>query len=596
MDWRVDTKKVIASVKRVRVAFGLLLIVLAIFLVRLFYVQVINFGHYRQAAAADQVKKYEIPATRGIILAHQGSSVVPIVLNNQLYTIYADPVYVKDANKVAAAVAQDLGGKPADYVGELTAKNTRYVVLKKRVEKSAKDKLLAKKIPGIGAQAQDYRTYPNGSMAAQLLGFVDDSGKGQYGLEQALNKELAGTPGRVKAVTDINGVPLAASPDNVSIQPKDGSNVTLTIDTGMQQAMEATLKKEYKATRSQGLSAVIIDANNGHVKAMANYPSYNPADYQNVKDIGVFKNGAVDHAIEPGSSMKILTAAAALDQGVVTPTTSFYDPAHWIVDGFNITDIEEDGGAREQNVQSILSLSLNTGATWELMQMGEPGGTTINAKGIKAWHEYMASHFLFGEPTGIEQGYESAGFVPPADMSNPSIKLRYANTSFGQGVQITALQEAAAVASVVNGGTYYQPTLVSSITNPADGRVDVNQLKIKEKDVVSASVSRDMVPLLQNVVKKYHSEGFNFLNFSQNYMVGGKTGTAQVAKPTGGYYKDIYNGTYAGFVGGNKPEYVIVVFNIKPGVSGYAGSFAAMPVFADLAHMLIDKGYVSPKD
>jgi cell division protein FtsI/penicillin-binding protein 2 len=230
-----------------------------------------------------------------------------------------------------------------------------------------------------------------------------------------------------------------------------------------------------------------------------------------------------------------------------------------------------------------------------LMQMSDPGGTHITQKGIETWHDYMVNHFRLGAATGIEQGYESPGLVPPANMNNPAIQLQFANTAFGQGVQMTALQLGAAFSSVVNGGTYYRPTLVAQTVDPNSGKAMVNQPKVLEKKVVSANVTQEMIPLLENVVTAYLHEGYGFMNFSPDFMVGGKTGTAQVAKPTGGYYDTIYNGTYVGFVGGDKPQYVIVVFNIKPNVPGYAGALGGQPVFADIAHMLLDDGYVTPK-
>jgi cell division protein FtsI/penicillin-binding protein 2 len=463
--------------------------------------------------------------------------------------------------------------------------------LAKKLSAEQSDRLLALKTPGLGTQGQDYRTYPQGSTASQLLGFVDNDGRGQYGLEQALNKELEGKPGQVKAVTDVNGVPLAASKGNIQTLPTSGDSVVATLDLSMQVQMEQTLKREYEKTKSHGLSAVIMDPNTGQVKAMANYPAYDPTNYQNVTNPSLFQNAAVTNAIEPGSIMKTLTTSAALDQGVVQPDTSFYDPAHWVVDGFNITDIEQDGGARQQNIASILSLSLNTGATWMLMQMG---GGQINQKAISAWHNYMVNDFRLGQATNIEQGYESVGYVPPADMSNPSVDLTYANTSFGQGVQVTALQMGAALSSVLNGGTYYQPTLVDQ-TVGADGKVTINQPKVVQTHTIKSSTGTKLIPLLENVVTTYFHEGFNYMSFPSSYIVGGKTGTAQIAQPTGGYYADKYNGTYIGFVGGDKPQYVIVVFNIDPTVNGYAGANAGQPVFADLAHMLIDGSFVAPK-
>jgi cell division protein FtsI/penicillin-binding protein 2 len=588
-----DKSAALMPLKRIRVWYTLIILIIAVFGLRLFYLQIIRYDHYKTAALSDQLKQYEIPAARGIISAYDGDAAVPIVLNQTLYTIYADPAFIKHPDKVASTLADVLGGQPSDYADKLTRKGSRYVILAKKVSKATKAKLLKYEYAGLGAQEQSYRVYPQGSLASQLLGFVNSENKGVYGIEQALNTTLTGTPGRLKAITDVHGVPLAASEGNVSVPAVAGKKVQLTIDLGMQKQMENILKDQYKKTHSEGLSAVIIEPNTGRIKAMANYPTYDPSHSADVKDLGLFQNNVVTRAIEPGSTMKPFTAAAAIDQGAVTPTTTFYDPSHWLVNGYNITDIEEDGGAREQSVKSTLTLSLNTGATWLLMRMGG-SNDTVKQKGIQAWHDYMVKHYRFGKDTNIEQGYESAGYVPPADKSRPALELTYANTSFGQGVQTTALQMAGALSSVLNGGTYYQPTLIHGYTD-ASGQTMTNKPKVLNSGVVKRSTSKALAPLMQAVVERYRSVGFSYLKFPDNYIVGGKTGTAQVAQPGGGYYKDKFNGTYMGFVGGNTPQYVIVVYNIKPNVPGYAGSLGGQPVFADLAHMLIDNGYVTPR-
>ncbi|HEY8999311.1 MAG TPA: penicillin-binding protein 2 [Candidatus Saccharimonadales bacterium] len=583
------------TIARSRVLFTLLVLVVSIFVVKLFYMQVIRYSYYHTAALSDQLAQHEIPATRGLIEAHQGNSIVPIVLNQTLYTMYADPTMIKNVSQVAGTLASVLGGNEATFAAKLQTKNTRYVVLAQKVTQVQETALLKPKYPGLGGLAQDYRTYPDGSLASQLLGFVNNNGKGEYGIEQYLNGTLAGTPGELKAVTDINGVPLAADSSNTLVAPKDGSNVVLSINMGMQEQMEQILQSEYQKTKSQGISAIIMDPSTGKIASMANYPTYDPSNYSSVSDPTLFQNAAVTNAIEPGSTMKTLTTSAALDTGSITPNETFFDPAHWVVDNFNITDIEQDGGARQQSIASILALSLNTGATWELMQMSQLGGTTINDKGIQTWHDYMVNHYRLGQETGIEQGYEETGYVPPANMSSPAISLTYAETSFGQGVTLTAVQLASALSSVLNGGTYYQPSLVDE-TISADGKTTTDAPKVLEKNVVSSKVGPELVPLMQNVVTTYLHEGFGFMNFPSNFLVGGKTGTAQIAQPGGGYYANLYNGTYVGFVGGtvNKPQYVIVVYNIKPNVTGYAGSYGGQPVFADLAHMLINDGYATP--
>lgn len=582
-------------VKRLRLWYAIVVIIVAIFGVRLFYLQIIRYGHYKAAALSDQLKQYEIPAERGTIAAHDGDKDIPLVLNQKLYTIFVDPVdlktYKTNTDKLAIAAASVLGGDATTYQKDMSVSGTRYSVLAKKVSQSQRDKLMSMKFAGLYSEAQDYRTYPEGNLAAQVLGFVSDDGTGKYGIEQALNSQLKGTAGQLKAITDLSGVPLAASKNNVDIAPVNGKNVTLTLDMGMQAQMEKILQDQSQKTKSQGLSAVILDTHTGQVKAMANYPTYDPSNYATVSDPNVFSNSAITNAIEPGSIMKVLTTAAALDQGVITKDTTFYDPAHWIVDGFNIKDVEEDGGPRQQSIASLLNLSLNTGATWELMQMG---GGQINTKARNAWHDYMVNHFQLSKPTGIEQGYESTGSIPGPTDNGAGIDLTYANTTFGQGMLATPLQMAAAYASVLNGGTYYRPYLVDSVTD-SSGHTQTIQPKAIDKNVVSPKVSQDLISLLNYAVQQHYLEGYNYMKFPDNYSVGGKTGTAQIANPSGGYYDDKFNGTYAGFVGGNTAQYVIVIFNMQPSGAGYAGTFGGQPIFADLAHMLINGGYVTPK-
>lgn len=581
---------------KINIIFIILTIVVVFYGLRLFYVQIIQYAHYKQSALNDQLSVYQIPANRGLIYSEDANgSFVPIVLNQKLYTLYANPSFIKNPSKVAQQISKIITNQSSTYFYNLIKnKHLQYVILATKLSAEQNKQLNDLNNVALGTKGYYYRVYPDGDLASQVLGFVNNNGQGEYGVEQALNKQLAGKPGLLKAITDVYGVPLAASKQNTQISPTPGKNVVLTLNIGMQQQLQNILSKEYVTTKSQGVSAIIMNPYNGHVKAMANYPTYNPRDYQAVTNPRLFLNNSVDYAIEPGSIMKTLTTSAALDSGAVQPNSSFFDPAHWVIDNFDIHDIKIDGGPREQNIQSILSLSLNTGATWMLMQMSHKGGTQILPQGIETWHDYMVNHYHLGQSVGIQQGYEDLGYVPPANINDPSIDLRYANTAFGQGVSVTPIQIVSALSAVINGGTYYRPTLVAGYMN-SNNNFQAVQPTIVQKNIVNPNVGKELVPLMEGVVKSYFHGGSTFMNFPSNYIVGGKTGTAQVAKPTGGYYANIYNGTYIGFVGGNKPQYMIVVFNIKPTVVGYAGTNAAQPIFADIAHMLINEGYVTPK-
>lgn len=580
-------------VQRARVWYALLILVFGVFSVRVFYLQVIRFDFYKKAALHSQLKQYEVPAERGIITAHFGDGTVPIVMNQKLYTAYADPVAVKDPEKVAGKLQPIIGGNVDDIVKKLkTGDGIRYVILARKLSPAQSAALLKLKLAGVGTQEQDYRTYPQGTMAAQLLGFVNNDGSGVYGVEQALNQEMKGRPGQLKAVTDINGVPLAASQDNISTQPVAGSDVNLTIDVGMQAGVEKIIKAAQEQYKSKSVSAVVMDVHTGAVKAMANYPSYDPANYHKVEDASLFQNLTVSEPIEPGSITKVLTTAASLQRGVITPTTSFYDPGSWPIDGAAVSDVEEDHSKGQQNVFTTLDKSLNTGATWMLMQLG---GGELNFKGRSALYDAFTKDYMLGRETGIEQGYEASGYVPKPTNTGSGINLTYANISFGQAYTVTALQMAAGFSSIINGGTYYQPHLIDQIT-ASDGAVKKVGPTVVKTDVVSAKTSGDIVSLLEQNNTSHINAGFRYLNFGPNYSVGGKTGTAEIANPIGGYYTDRYNGTYMGFVGGNAPQYVIVVYNMQPTkYAGFAGSGTGQPVFANIAHMLVNNFGVTPK-
>ena len=586
-------KSLFTPIQRIRFWYALLLVVFGIFVIRLFYLQIIRHDYYQKEALRGQFKDYEIPAERGIIEVHNGRGVTPIVLNEIKYTLVADPKFIKEPAKTATAVEKVIGGKASDYEEKMKA-DSRYAVLAKKLSKEQKQQIEELKLKGIIARETVYRTYPQGTLAAQLLGFVNDEGAGKYGIEQALNDDLKGKPGQLKAITDAEGVPLAANKDNMIVEPEKGKRVVLTIDLGMQQQLEDILKTGIENAKSESGGALIIDPYTGAIKAMANFPTYNPAEFFNVesKDIGRFENSLVSSPLEIGSVMKPLTAAAALNIGVVNRNTGYYDPSFFVVDGYKITNIEEVGGAAQKSVPLILQQSLNTGATWLLMQMG---GGEINEKARLAWHDYMVNHYGFGKLTGVEQGYESAGSIPdPKDGFG--LNIQYANTAFGQGMTATPLQLAAAVSSVINGGKYYRPHLVEKYVD-GSGKEKIKTPEVLRDNVVSASVGKDIKELMESVFDRNHAV-YGMPKKRPEFSIGAKTGTAQVAnrEPGGrGYYEDRFNGMFVGFVGGDRPEYVIVVRVNEPKIAGYAGSKAAGPIFVSIANTLIDNFGVSPK-
>lgn len=562
---------------RFDIVYGLLLLILAIFVVRLFYVQVIKHDYYKQAALHAQLKEYEIRAERGVIEAYDGDNVVPIVLNETVYTLFADPLFIENHDEIASKLAEITGGKAKEYAEKMRVQ-TRYAILEKKLGEDKKVEIESLELKGVGLREESVRTYPQGSLAAQILGFVNDEGNGAYGVEEYLDEQLRGQPGQLKAITDSQGVPLVSNENNILRDPQPGQRIRLTIDIGMQRKVEDLLREHLPTVNSNSGSVIVIDPDNGSIKAMANWPTYDPNRFFDVSDPEVFTNAAVSQPMEVGSSMKSLTVAAALDAGVVSPSTTFYDPARYTIDGATIRNVEEDGGPATRSISDILRFSLNTGATWLLHQFG---GGEINQKARDTWHDYLYNHYRFGQKTGIEQGYEAPGTIPdPKDV--PGINIQYANSTFGQGINITPLQMASAFSATVNGGKYFRPHVIDT----SDGKGE-----LLNDQAVKPEVSKQVRAMHENSV----NYTYPFVD-REGYRIGGKTGTAEIPLPSGGYRDDVYNGTFVGYVGGKKPEYVVFVRINEPRVAFYAGSAAAAPLFGKVVSMLIDNFSIRPSN
>lgn len=543
---------------------------------KLFYIQVIQHEAYKNAATAEQLRKLTIPAERGTISMLSGDKEIPIVLNETKYLIFADPSFIKDPKKTATLLHPLLGGELNDLEDKLSI-NSRYVELKKKLDEDTKNKIAKLKLPGIVAKKHRFRTYPEATLAAQTLGFVNYDGDGQYGVEGYLNEELAGTPGQLKAITDVHGVPLAGNSENIVKQPIEGQDITLTIDTTIQRIAEEAIKNGVEKTKSPNGGVVIMDINTGAVKAIANWPSYDPSAYEKVTDQNLYKNRSITDPLEVASIMKLMTISAGIDTGVITKDTTYQDLGYQEVDGLRIKNALSYG-VRTFSMFDVIKYSLNTGVIQVLKEMG---GGEVNEKARVLWHNYLVDHYNFGKLTGVEQSGEGRGIVPDP-KEGYGLNVQYANTTFGQGISVTIMQCAAALSSVINGGTYYKPSLVHSMTD-SEGVKTINTSKVVTTNVVTAATSADMVSLMERYAKENNPESAR-----TGFSIGGKTGTAEIPSPNGGYYDDKFNGTYAGFIGGRTPQYAIVIRVDEPKISGSAGAIAARPVFTEIAKGMMD--------
>ncbi len=546
---------------------------------RLFMVQIIKHDYYSAQALAEHEKQYQLPAKRGIIYAYDGDKKVPIVLNEVRYELYADPKNIENKTAVADIVSKATGETPDEVLKKISDDKKRYVILSKKATEEQKNSLLALKDKGIGYKEISIRSYPQGQFASQVLGFVNDDQVGQYGIEQSLDKQLAGEKGQLKAITDVNGVPLAISNENIQKQPKSGKAVVLTIDIGMQKLTEDALAEAITRTRANSATALILDANTGQVKAMANYPSFNPAEYQKVTDGSWFTNEAVSGAWEPGSVMKPIIMASAFNQGALNPGSTYYDSMSVKVDDRTINN-SYPWGAQTMSMQDIITKSLNTGAVHILKSLG---GGDINAQARSVYYDYLTNKFWFGKTTGIEQTGESAGMVGGPEEGY-GLRVRYANMSFGQGLTVTPLQLAGAYAALVNGGVYYQPTLVSAIDDQQ------NKPITKQGAVISPESSAQIKNILKTALENNNKNAVR-----AGYELGAKTGTAEIADGSGNYKKDDYNGVYVGFISGQDKNYIMVVRLDEPKSARFASSEAAT-TWTDISNKILDSYAIRPKN
>lgn len=585
------------SSKQARIAdrgTGLRVVVLVIGLVlvsRLFYLQIIKHDYYDKLAIAEQQKKFTIPADRGSLYFRDGSEVVPGVLNSNVYTLFADPTEVKKPDEVSKIISGSLGLNRSEVKMNLQKKGTSYVVLAKRLSKESVDKLFKQKskLIGVNIIAVPQRVYPEGELGAQALGFVNDEGDGQYGIEGALNKRLKGSEGILKATTDVNGVPLSVDDRNsVAKPPKNGDDLVLTIDRNIQAKAEEALKVGLERSKATKGSIIVLDPNTGAIKAMANLPTYDPAKYYDVKDDAYekFQNRIVSSPYEAGSVIKTLTMASGINEGVVNKDSQFKNTGSVTVADATIKNVEQDvNGTR--SMTDVLKYSLNTGVVYVLSQLG---GGSINEQARTKLYDYFAGKYGFGTQTGIEQTGEVEGtiFRPNSEQGN---NVRYSNMAFGQGMDVTMTQVASAFSSAINGGNYYQPHLVEGMLKE-DGSISSKKPEPVRSGVVNQATSDQLIEMTRTALNS--SSAVNKL-IKPGYNVGGKTGTSQTIDLKTGKYSDNNTiGSYLGFGGDTKPRYVIMVRVDDPKIGGYAGSAAAAPIFGDVSNWLIDYYNLKP--
>ena len=589
------------SVLRLRGVWLFFVLIFAIVAGRLFYLQVLRYDDFRTQADVAQVKSLTIEANRGRIYAQNGQKQVPLVINETRWTMFSDTKFIDDAEAVISALENLAVSLTEAQQQALHAGQSRYVVLKKQVtadERTSYEEGLDG-LRGVYFQKQSVRQYLEGALASQVLGFFNSElgekgkdeqwcnqrqskgqpGLGQYGIEQYYQQELAGTRGCLRATTDVHDVPLLFVEDNTLVEPIDGKDITLTMDVPMQRIVEDALKKGIVATESLSGTAIILDAEDGAVLAMANYPSFDPANFTEAEVVH-YENRGVEHILEPASVVKVFLMAAALSEKQVDPKGRYYNPRSQTVDGRSINNFifHEQGYLP---VTDILSRSLNTGTVAMLQRLGKTGPKDKVDEGDRqVLYDYYRQAFRLGQVTGIDLPNEAAGIInKPTHRWSPN--HLYATMTFGQSIAVTPLQLAAAYAAIFNGGSYWKPYVAAKV-----GDVEY-QPKLLADNILPQEAINDLRYLMRAMGER------NLPDVQYGHAsleISAKTGTAQVPDfEEGGYIDDVANGLMAGYVKSRQRTFAIVVVVEQPQVR-FAGSQGAKPIWVDIVQNLVALG------
>lgn len=539
---------------------------------RLAYWQVAHHGELQAMARAQHEQQVELPPNRGRLLDRHG---LILASNTPVYSIFASPDQIPAARKpgLAAAIAPVLQMAEPEVLQRLQS-NTKFVYLKKRVPAATVERLEALRLEGIGKLQEKQRTYMTGpggkaSMASHLLGFVNDEGKGQYGIESYYDQMLRGHPGFEATLRDLANRPIILS-TSVRVPPTDGSDLILTLDSQLQFLAEQALVDGVKAAGAEGGSVIVMQPRTGEILAWASTDPYDANAFR-ATEARRFVDPNVAYLYEPGSVMKVVTLAGGLNEHAIAPQQIFHDPGSIPVGGYAIKNWDKLGN-RDVTWTQVLEKSLNTGAV-----------TVQQREGREVFLRYLQA-FGMTVPTGIDVAGEAAQPLRRPEDWKPS---ELATASFGQGIAVTPIQMLTAVAAIANDGKLVWPHVVASSQAPGSAVSTPVEPRVV-RQVVSVETAHQMRDMMVSVVEK----GSGFKARSDNFKgrIAGKTGTAEVPEKNG-YSPDNYVASFVGFLPAEDPKFCALVIIRKPKVvkdkpESYEGAWVAAPVWKQLAQAI----------
>lgn len=539
-------------------------------IVRLFVIQIVN-GSSLQLKATDQwTRDLAIVAPRGSIYDRTGST---LAVSYTTYNVYVRAREVTSPTTVATVLSQELDLPFASVYEKVSNRKVSEVLIKMQIDGKEAERIYNKKLDGVYLAENSDRYYPYGDLLTQVLGFISVDNVGQTGIEAYYNDYLKGTDGYSYVQSDLQGKEIGGSL-RYYYPATAGNDLVLTIDSKMQTIIENALQQIMEEQKAKSVAGMIMNAKTGEILAMSSKPSFDLNDVPRDDLEALFEQSKVKPVTdiyEPGSTFKILTVAAALEEGVCDLDDTFYCPGYRIIDGIRIKCWKTIGHG-QQTLTEAFANSCNCCFMDLALRLG-----------VDKFYEYMAK-FGLGSKTGIDVSGEGSGMLMPKSAVKT---VDLARMGFGHAVALTPLQLITATASIVNGGTYIQPKVLSQVKS-GEKVVKENESVVRGQNLISKETSQKVNSLLEfaeNKTGKY--------TFVEGYNVGGKTGTAQKYKETGGIDQGKYISSFIGTYPADDPEYIVFVMVDEPSAGAYYGSIVAAPygkiIFTNLFDYLGEK-------
>lgn len=562
----VKSRKQIES--RVRVVHWGILVGFSILACRLGYLQIIKYPQFKAYAAKQQLKPIKIAAKRGVITDRKGRK---LAIDIKSYSIYIDPLYFKaSAEETAKQLSPILELDETEMTQTLKTKYWRYI--KRKVNEETAKQIKELKIKGIGMLSESKRVYPHNQLAASLIGFTDIDNYGQEGIEKAFDQYLKGGSTSIDIVKDAYGNQLLRKNSDLPLltEKAKANKIVLTIDEDLQYLAERELHKAIKKTRSDRGTVIIMDVKNGDLLSLATYPTYDPNKLNERKKYSQVKNWAVTDFYEPGSTMKVFTIAAALEENKLSVNETIACPGMIKIGKWKVHDHHVPAKKiRYLTPANIIEVSSNVGSS------------IIGRRLDPDTHRKYLKKFGFGRKTESELIGEVSGILP----SNAKQKwnaVRQSTISFGQGIAVTPIQIVTAFSAIANQGIRVEPRILKQVLSP-EGLI-LKELPPKTSRTMSENTAKEVLNMMVSVVdgKKGTARDAKI----PGYVLGGKTGTADKVNDSGRGYSREVMASFGGFLPADNPKFIIFVLLDSPRSDHFA-TLTAVPVFKSIAEQMI---------